>query len=379
MKRERKIFLFTLVAVLLTACSSPEKEPVENMVETGSSITREEPETQESIPVSQTKVAVGSLKTEIEEIVNNLKTQAENDAEKDRNSIMEALGNPQADARWSEACGFIKDQYPDYFSSDDLIQKSIKYGHYLAVLYKEYEGMDNGYGRYYEMGQLLSQAAQDIYTGISTPADASVMDKLQELEKQFQFFYGTSYGTAAASSFDDTFTAEDVYVIGNPILSDCLFLKVNMDAIKNIEANLSRCDEAEHANGHYIYWAGDGITYVSHSTMDGDLYGVILTSDQFQLGCGLKAGMDEDEIVSLKPQFVRCSKSDYPMDSLFLTDASCPLNALDYDTIYLYQFGEIPEDARKVDSIITGGRISITALVKDGKVISVFTNIPVAG
>jgi hypothetical protein len=41
--------------------------------------------------------------------------------------------------------------------------------------------------------------------------------------------------------------------------------------------------------------------------------------------------------------------------------------------------GEIPEDASKENSIITGGRISITALVKDGKVNSVFTDNPVAG
>ena len=41
--------------------------------------------------------------------------------------------------------------------------------------------------------------------------------------------------------------------------------------------------------------------------------------------------------------------------------------------------GEIPEDASKENSIITGGRISITAFVKDGKVNSVFTENPVAG
>ncbi|MFR3752976.1 MAG: hypothetical protein ACLTW9_13055 [Enterocloster sp.] len=44
--------------------------------------------------------------------------------------------------------------------------------------------------------------------------------------------------------------------------------------------NLSRLDEAGHAKGHYVYRAGDGITNVSHLTVDGDLYGVILTTNQ---------------------------------------------------------------------------------------------------
>ena len=77
--------------------------------------------------------------------------------------------------------------------------------------------------------------------------------------------------------------------------------------------------------------------------------------------------------------FTACSKEDYPRDSLFLEDPGSPFQAQDYDAIYLYQFGRIPEEAVKENSIITGGRISITALVKHGIVISVFTNIPVAG
>lgn len=53
-------------------------------------------------------------------------------------------------------------------------------------------------------------AAQDIYSGISTHADASVTDKLQELEGQLRFLNGTSYGTVAAGSFEYTVTAENI-------------------------------------------------------------------------------------------------------------------------------------------------------------------------
>ena len=69
-------------------------------------------------------------------------------------------------------------------------------------------------------------------------------------------------------------------MIRKPILSNGLILKVNIHAINNIVTNLSRLDEAGHAKGHHVYRAGDGITDVSHSTVDGDLYGVILTTNQ---------------------------------------------------------------------------------------------------
>ena len=199
-------------------------------------------------------------------------------------------------------------------------------------------------------------------------------------QQSTEAFYGESFGKEADRAFGENFTAGDVYVIGTPILSDCLFLKVNMTDIENIEDNLRHYSGEERTDGSYfIYEAGEGITYVTHSTMNGDLYAVILTTDQFQLGCGLKVGMREEDISSLSLPFVPCSKEDYPMDSRFLNDIGCPLNTLDYDRTYLYQFGGIPEDATRENSIITGGRISITALVKDGMVISVFTNIPVAG
>lgn len=334
----------------------------------------------------QSEEPISSIRTVKEGIINNLIKQAGDEAERDRCFIIEALGDEEADRHWSEACGFIQNQYPDYFSSDELLQKSIKYGQYLTFVYKDSKGMDNGRGRYYEMGHLVSQTAQDIYNEYIDLADKSVLERLQKLEEQLVFFYGQYYGIEQIKSnqmdnqiSNDEFSVEDVYVVGNPILSNCLFLKVNIDDIKNIESDFVGYDGDEHANGNFTYWEGNGITYVTHSTMEGDLYAIIIITDQYHLGCGLKVGMKEDEIAALKLPFTACSKEDYPRDSFFLEDSGSPLQAQDYDTIYLYQFGRIPEDAVKENSIITGGRISITALVKDGIVVSVFTNIPVAG
>ena len=127
MKKMITVLALLMVCNLGTGCSQKaevETEPASITV----------PLSESSEP--QAEDPAGSTGTEKEEIINNLKKQAEDEAEQDRHFILEALGDEGADGRWSEACGFIQEQYPDYFSSDELLQKSIKYGHYLASIYR---------------------------------------------------------------------------------------------------------------------------------------------------------------------------------------------------------------------------------------------------
>ena len=126
--------------------------------------------------------SIDALVAEKQVVINQLKKQAEDNAEKDRYNIIEALGDAESDERWSAANQFIQDRYPDYFSSRELLQSSIEYGHYLASLYKNYEGQNNGGGRYYEMGKLVSEAAQNVYLGINKSKDEMVVEKIQKLE-----------------------------------------------------------------------------------------------------------------------------------------------------------------------------------------------------
>lgn len=130
--------------------------------------------------------------------IDQLKKQAEEHAEMDRNNILEALGDAQSDERWGAAIGFIKDRYPDYFSTEELLQNSIEYGHYLTSVYKDSEGIDNGSGRYFEMGKLISEAAQTIYLGNNTSEDELILEKMKELEEQLIFFFGEYYGDLSA-------------------------------------------------------------------------------------------------------------------------------------------------------------------------------------
>lgn len=130
-------------------------------------------------------------------VIDQLKKLAEENAEKDRYNIIEALGDAESDERCSAANQFIKEHYPDFFSSEELLQRSIEYGHYLASLYKDSEGPDNGGGRYYEMGKLVSEVAQNVYLGINKCKDEMVVEKLQKLEEHLIFFYDKYYGNSS--------------------------------------------------------------------------------------------------------------------------------------------------------------------------------------
>jgi len=180
-------FIVTLsVSGLITGCSQNKITKTES-----SSIDTSLSETLAEQPI-ENHVA------EKQAVIDQLKKQAEENAEKDYDNIIEALGDAVSDERWSAANQFIKERYPDYFSSEILLQSSIEYGHYLASLYKDSEGLDNGRGRYYEMGKLVSEAAQNVYLGINKSKDEMVVEKMQELEEQLIFFYDKYYGNSSA-------------------------------------------------------------------------------------------------------------------------------------------------------------------------------------
>ena len=93
-----------------------------------------------------------------------------------------------------ESSLFIKEQYPDYFSSTELLERGIKYGHYEETIYSEFADKNNGYGKYYQMGKILSDTTQRIYMGTSSLDDDDVMEQLTQLEELLRFFYRDYYG-----------------------------------------------------------------------------------------------------------------------------------------------------------------------------------------
>lgn len=182
--------------------------------------------------------------------------------------------------------------------------------------------------------------------------------------------------TEAASALSPA----DVYVTGHPVLSSALFLDCSLSTMEAVEDPMAQTVSQESIfDGNFIYSQGAGITYVTHISLNGALYGIILPEDQFLLGCGLRVGMGEEELSALSLPFEKCSREDYPMDSLYLTDPGCPLNTVEFDSAYVFSMGELPQELHPDSPLFSGGRLSVTALVKEGRVVSVFTDIPVAG
>lgn len=175
-------------------------------------------------------------------------------------------------------------------------------------------------------------------------------------------------------------SSANVYVTGHPVLSSALFLDCSLSTMEAVEDPMAQTVSRESIfDGNFMYSQGAGITYVTHTSLNGALYGIILPEDQFLLGCGLRVGMGEEELSALSLPFEKCSREDYPMDSLYLTDPGCPLNTVEFDSAYVFSMGELPQELHPDSPLFSGGRLSVTALVKEGRVVSVFTDIPVAG
>lgn len=184
--------------------SLPNSEPVVQNSEASSqasaTATSETDTSAEIQTDTGTEVSLDKNNSDKQQMIDLLKKQAEEDADKDRINIIEALGDKKSDGRWGDAIGFIKVNYPDYYSTDELLQNGMKYGYYLAFLYKDYKGADNGYGQYYEMGALVSETAQSIYLGTDTPTDNFTTEQLQALEKLLKSSYGKYYGSQSGDS-----------------------------------------------------------------------------------------------------------------------------------------------------------------------------------
>lgn len=152
------------------------------------------PATKESSLEQEVLLASEEPSEASEERIEQLLKQAETDADQDRYYIVEAIDNEEANKRDTDAKLFIKEQYPDYFSSTELLERGIKYGHYEETIYSEFADKNNGYGKYYQMGKILSDTTQRIYMGTSSLDDDDVMEQLTQLEELLRFFYRDYYG-----------------------------------------------------------------------------------------------------------------------------------------------------------------------------------------
>lgn len=193
----KKLLIVSLgVCMLGTACSRDTNRIEENTLQQSqeqSVILQTETE-EFDIPATKESSLEQEVLLASEERIEQLLKQAETDADQDRYYIVEAIDNEEANKRDTDAKLFIKEQYPDYFSSTELLERGIKYGHYEETIYSEFADKNNGYGKYYQMGKILSDTTQRIYMGTSSLDDDDVMEQLTQLEELLRFFYRDYYG-----------------------------------------------------------------------------------------------------------------------------------------------------------------------------------------
>lgn len=173
---------------------------------------------------------------------------------------------------------------------------------------------------------------------------------------------------------------EDIFIESHSLLKNTLFYTATIDSVKEkCSEKLDITYSEEKLDGRLTYYKGDGIIYIT--TDDGWLYSVILTNDNYEFGCGLKVGMDENEINDLGIPFNIYDKNEIGVDkkisSYLLSYETGPVSMFDFDTLYYYSAALYSEDEteNQIDSF-AGGCMAFMAFMKDGNLVAVSTDWP---
>lgn len=175
----------------------------------------------------------------------------------------------------------------------------------------------------------------------------------------------------------------DILIPESSCLAATPFMASDMEHILEYDSELERVEGSEGANGHYIYWKGAGIEYVTYSTGN-DLLGVILNHDSYSLANGIQTGMAESELLQTGYPFDKYENAEDSgpgaviFGSGLLRDEEGPLNTTDYDSIYAYA-GTVSAEEVHAYGIREDTCYSIVLLIKDGVVNKVILDMPAAG
>ena len=146
---------------------------------------------------------------------------------------------------------------------------------------------------------------------------------------------------------------------------------------------MEKIEGYEGANGHYNYWKGEGIEYVTHSS-EKNLAGIVINNSDYSLANGIRVGMTELELNQTGYPFEKCkSEIDNGIGMIIfgsglLRDEKGPLNMTDYDYIYAY-VGSASADEIKNYGIDRTSCYSIVLLMKDDVIDEVILDLPTAG
>ena len=175
----------------------------------------------------------------------------------------------------------------------------------------------------------------------------------------------------------------DILIPEIPYLAETPFMVADIEHVLVYDSELEKSDGYEGANGHYNYWTGEGIEYVTHSSQK-NLAGIVINNSDYSLANGIRVGMTELELIQTGYPFEKCkSEIDNGIGMIIfgsglLRDKKGPLNMTDYDYIYAY-VGSASADEIKNYGIDRTSCYSIVLLMKDDVIDEVILDLPTAG
>lgn len=182
----------------------------------------------------------------------------------------------------------------------------------------------------------------------------------------------------------------DILIPESVYLAEIPFMAVDIHDVLDNSSELEKFSGREGANGHYNYWKGTGIEYVTYSS-GGEpasgvepVIGVILSDSSYSLANRIQAGMAEEDLVKAGYPFEKyesgtsAGRGDLVLESALLRDENSPLNTTDYDYIYAY-IGTVSADEAQDYGITATSCYSIVLLIKDGIINKVILDLPTAG
>lgn len=172
------------------------------------------------------------------------------------------------------------------------------------------------------------------------------------------------------------FSVADLFVDNHPVLDEKLWTWTGWSTISQMSNETYEESKSEEgANGWWVFQKGDGITYLLlQYTADSepeDIAAITITSDKYQLGCGISVGMEEADLQELAIPLREFSEEEV---NEFVS--GMPLLEESYDVSYGFEEGYITEEDLKIHLKNAGMSedaypiqyVKMLVFVKDGKV-----------
>lgn len=212
------------------------------------------------------------------------------------------------------------------------------------------------------MGKIVSEVAQDIYLGKRTLIDDTVIEKMRNLESLLQQMYDQYYGGYKGEVSQPD---EKILISNHPILNKTPFFAANLSDV--LTSSYEEYSSVEMEDGYWDFFEEAGIIYATgEKEKETDfssrrIRGVVLTTPQYEFCCGLKVGINVQDLMEMDLIFNESSLENIPNYS-FLTFLK---EKFDCDEVY------IATEALSYDATYSNLIYRLLAFAKNDKVIAV--------